>query len=103
VSMALSAGPNTGTSQWFVNLVNNAFLDNASSGGPFTVFAQVAGDGMNLYDVYNSGLGLTNLNPDYNDDGVHDSGYPFYTGATDATPYAGNSLFIVQSAKRIDY
>lgn len=42
LAMALSAGPNTGTNQWFFNLVDNsAALDGTADGGPFTVFAQV--------------------------------------------------------------
>lgn len=46
VAMALTAGnPNSGTSQWFVNLVDNTFLD----GQKFTVFARVV-EGMNIVD-----------------------------------------------------
>jgi len=42
VAMALSSGPNTGTSQYFFNLVNNSsLLDGTSDGGPFTVFATI--------------------------------------------------------------
>lgn len=55
VAMALtSAGPNSGTSQWFVNLANNngsgstPNLDNTSDGGPFTVFGHVIYGGMNV-------------------------------------------------------
>lgn len=46
VAMALSAGnPDSGTSQWFVNLVDNTFLDRQN----FTVFARVV-EGMNIVD-----------------------------------------------------
>ncbi|MBL8879374.1 MAG: peptidylprolyl isomerase [Phycisphaerales bacterium] len=46
VAMALTAGnPNSGTSQWFVNLVDNTFLDAQK----FTVFARVV-EGMNIVD-----------------------------------------------------
>ncbi len=47
LAMALSTGPNSGTNQWFFNLVANPNLDVAtyngqSTGGPFTVFGMVA-------------------------------------------------------------
>lgn len=46
VAMALTAGnPDSGTSQWFVNLVDNTFLDRQN----FTVFARVV-EGMNVVD-----------------------------------------------------
>jgi len=46
LAMALSDGPNTGTNQWFFNLVNNSsLLDGTSDGGPFTVFGRVASAG----------------------------------------------------------
>lgn len=46
VAMALTAGnPDSGTSQWFVNLVDNTFLDNQN----FTVFARVV-EGMSIVD-----------------------------------------------------
>jgi cyclophilin family peptidyl-prolyl cis-trans isomerase len=54
VAMALSSGPNSGTSQWFVNLANNngsganPNLDNTSDGGPFTVFGNVIYQGMTV-------------------------------------------------------
>ena len=114
VSMALSAGPNTGTNQWFVNLADNTFLDNSASGGPFTVFAKVAGDGMNLFSAFNS-LSITNLNPDTNADGNRDGG-PFFNynapkdannQPTDGTPYLSGSsqdiLVVLEKARKIDY
>jgi cyclophilin family peptidyl-prolyl cis-trans isomerase len=46
VAMALQAGdPNSGTSQFFVNLVDNSFLDDQM----FTVFARVV-EGMDVVD-----------------------------------------------------
>ncbi len=43
IAMALSSGPDTGTSQYFFNLVNNSSaLDGTTDGGPFTVFANIA-------------------------------------------------------------
>lgn len=51
LSMAqLSGQPNSGTSQWFVNIVNNTFLDNAQH----TVFGRVIGDGIQVADAINS-------------------------------------------------
>jgi len=51
VAMAkTSLGPDTATSQWFVNLADNsANLDNQNGG--FTVFARVIGDGMQVVDA----------------------------------------------------
>ncbi len=57
LSMALSANPNTGTSGWFINTVNNSFLD----GNKHTVFGRVVGDGMDIVDAIND-LPLYNLN-----------------------------------------
>lgn len=50
IAMAKVGGdPNSATSQWFINLANNAFLD--SSNGGFTVFGQVLGNGMTVVDA----------------------------------------------------
>jgi cyclophilin family peptidyl-prolyl cis-trans isomerase len=51
VAMAKTAsGPDTATSQWFVNLADNSGnLDNQNGG--FTVFARVIGDGMQVVDA----------------------------------------------------
>src|SRR3954471_15975464 len=65
---------NSATSQYFVNLQDNTeTLD-----GAFTVFGQVAGDGMSLIDGYeaSNNLYIVNMNPDTNDDGTPDGG-PF--------------------------
>jgi len=49
IAMALSTGPNSGTSEWFVNLGNNsASLDGSGNGGPFTVFGNVVYGGMTV-------------------------------------------------------
>lgn len=45
----LSGDINSGTSQWFVNTVNNTTLD----GVPHTVFGRVIGDGMEIVDEIN--------------------------------------------------
>lgn len=48
LAMALLGGePNSGTSQWFVNLANNTFLDSQS----FTVFGRVIGSGLDVADA----------------------------------------------------
>lgn len=44
----LANDPNSGTSQWFINLADNTFLDNSNGG--FTVFGIVTGDGMTVVD-----------------------------------------------------
>ncbi len=59
LSMALSTGPNSGTSEFFVNLTNNPFLDDASDGGPFTAFGKVIYNGLS---VINSIAGLGQVN-----------------------------------------
>ncbi len=96
---------NSATSQYFFNLKDNSANLDYQNGG-FTVFANVAGDGMTLIDIYAnqllSGDSLYhNLNPDTNDDGTPDSG-PF-----DSVPVLfGSSSFlplIVNQAKTIDY
>ena len=42
IAMARS-GPNTATSEWFINMANNTFLDSGSQGG-FTVFGRILDD-----------------------------------------------------------
>ncbi|WP_158521028.1 peptidylprolyl isomerase [Fuerstiella marisgermanici] len=50
LSMALPANtPNGGSSEWFINIVDNAFLDNAQH----TVFGRVIADGMDVVDAIN--------------------------------------------------
>ena len=60
VAMAkLGGDPNSATSQWFINLANNASTLDGQNGG-FTAFARVLGDGMDVADeiagitVYNA-------------------------------------------------
>lgn len=51
VAMAKVAGnPNSATSQWFVNLGNNAANLDAQNGG-FTVFARILYNGMDVFDA----------------------------------------------------
>lgn len=44
------AGPNTGTSQWFVNIANNTSLDSV----PHTVFGRVIGNGLEVATRFNT-------------------------------------------------
>jgi peptidyl-prolyl cis-trans isomerase A (cyclophilin A) len=51
IAMAKS-GPDTVTSQWFINQGNNSFLDNpARSDGGFSAFGMVLGSGMTVVDA----------------------------------------------------
>lgn len=84
VSMALSVGSNSATSQWFVNTEDNTFLDSVyyttnngvvSTNGPFTVFARISTNGMtNVVDpiaalpTYN----LSGANPAFTDTPLSD-------------------------------
>jgi len=45
--------PNSATSQWFINVGNNASQLDGQNGG-FTVFGQVRGDGMEVIDAINN-------------------------------------------------
>ncbi len=114
IAMArINGQPNSASNQWFVNLADNSSSLDALDGG-FTVFGQVAGDGMTMFDAFNT-LSITNLNPDTNDDGTRDGG-PFfnYNAATDSSgnptdgvPYLhGTSqdiLVVINQAKQVDY
>jgi cyclophilin family peptidyl-prolyl cis-trans isomerase len=91
---------NSATNQWFVNLSNNS--GSAPDGldyqnGGFTVFGEVRGDGMTLFDAFNT-LNIASLNPDFDDDGQRDEIYPF-----GAVPYLPGNLVLLEIAKRIDY
>jgi cyclophilin family peptidyl-prolyl cis-trans isomerase len=51
IAMAKS-GPNTATSQWFINQGNNSFLDDPTrSDGGFAAFGAVLGNGMTVVDA----------------------------------------------------
>lgn len=51
LALALSQGPDSGTNQWFFNLVDNTVLDDTLDGGPFTVFGRVIESGMAVVDA----------------------------------------------------
>lgn len=102
IAMAkLSGDPNSASNQFFFNLGDNSNnLDNQNGG--FTVFGQIVGDGMSLLNAYSNGLGLLNLNPDYDNNGTRDSQYPFST--VPALISGGNFLpLVLNQAKVIDY
>lgn len=62
LSLALLGGqPNSGTSGWFINVVDNSFLNSAQH----TVFGRVIGTGMDIVDAINS-IPIFNLNPQLN-------------------------------------
>jgi peptidyl-prolyl cis-trans isomerase A (cyclophilin A) len=51
IAMAKPGGdPNSATSQWFINLVDNSVVLDGNNGG-FTVFGEVSGDGMDTVDA----------------------------------------------------
>jgi autotransporter-associated beta strand protein len=87
IAMAkLGSDPNSATSQWFINLADNSSNLDSQNGG-FTVFGQVAGEGMTLVDAV-AGLPTYNLNSLYDPSGVN--GSPF-----SEVPLAGNgSIFV---------
>ena len=61
IAMAKS-GPDTVTSQWFINQADNSFLDDPQrSDGGFAAFGQVLGDGMDVVDA----IGDLPLPPDF--------------------------------------
>jgi cyclophilin family peptidyl-prolyl cis-trans isomerase len=67
IAMAKQAGdPNSATSQWFINVGNNASQLDGQNGG-FTVFGQVKGNGMEVIDainnlqIWNAGSAFTEL------------------------------------------
>lgn len=65
LSMALLSGqPDSGTSGWFINVVDNLNLDAAQH----TVFGRVIGDGMDVVDAISS-IPIYNLNPFENPNG----------------------------------
>jgi cyclophilin family peptidyl-prolyl cis-trans isomerase len=59
IAMAKTSDPNSATSQFFINLVNNsASLDNTNNSGGFTVFGRVIG-GTNILNRLNASLPTT--------------------------------------------
>jgi cyclophilin family peptidyl-prolyl cis-trans isomerase len=50
LAMAKTSDPDSATSEWFFNLVDNPSLDDPNNSGGFTVFGQVLGNGMAIWD-----------------------------------------------------
>ena len=50
LAMAKTSDPDSATSEWFFNIVDNPFLDDPLNSGGFTVFAEVLGTGMDIVD-----------------------------------------------------
>jgi cyclophilin family peptidyl-prolyl cis-trans isomerase len=95
----VDGNPNSATNQWFVNWKDNGGTSPDGldfQNGGFTVFGEVRGDGMALYDAFNT-LSTSNLNPDFDDNGTRDNG-PF-----GSTPYLGDNLVVLEKAARVDY
>jgi cyclophilin family peptidyl-prolyl cis-trans isomerase len=51
LAMAKTSDPDSATSEWFFNLADNASLDDPNNSGGFTVFGQVTGSGMAVWDT----------------------------------------------------
>ena len=51
LAMAKTSDPDSATSEWFFNLADNASLDDPNNSGGFTVFGQVTGSGMTVWDA----------------------------------------------------
>jgi cyclophilin family peptidyl-prolyl cis-trans isomerase len=67
IAMARTGDPNSATSQWFFNLVDNTTTLGPANGGGYAVFGRVMGSGMNVVDaigalqVVNAGSPLNQL------------------------------------------
>jgi cyclophilin family peptidyl-prolyl cis-trans isomerase len=51
LAMAKTSNPDSATSEWFFNLVDNPSLDDPNNSGGFTVFGRVLGDGMDVIEA----------------------------------------------------
>jgi len=84
IAMALSNGPDSATSQWFINLGNNsAALDGTADGGPFTVFGQVIYNGMTCVNAI---AALTTVNANGNDTNGPFGNLPLQNASGNITP-----------------
>ena len=95
IAMAkLSSGPDTATSQWFINLADNSQSLDEQNGG-FTVFGQVLDAGMDAVDTIEA-------TPDFDLSATH---YAFsnlpLTSYVSSEPVLQNNLWRVNTARRI--
>ena len=54
ISMARTSLPDTGTSEWFINTVDNSDVLGPSNGGGFAVFGWIVGNGQSIADTINN-------------------------------------------------
>jgi cyclophilin family peptidyl-prolyl cis-trans isomerase len=95
IAMALSTGPDSATSQWFINLTDNSnLLDGASDGGPFTVFGKVVYNGMS---VANAIANLPTIDASAENGAWTNLPVINYTGANPATSVPAGDLVTVDA------
>ena len=80
-----TSGLNTGTSQFYINLVNNTSLD-----GHYTVFGKVIAGMGNVCDIANM--------PIYNSTALYDSGSYLYDQPVNATAAIINNITIIKAS-----
>ncbi len=101
IAMAKTSDPNSATSEWFVNMNNNAAsLDNPQNSGGFTVFGEVVGNGMAVFDAIDA-LARYNLNPYFYP--YYNPSYPTQGPFSEVPLTAGYSLVIITSVDVIPY
>ncbi len=86
IAMARTGDPNSATSQWYVNVADNVYLDKSQTNDGYAVFGQVAGEGMTLIDAVNQ-IPTYNINSLYDPNGT--LGHPF-----SKVPLPGGSIFV---------
>jgi autotransporter-associated beta strand protein len=75
IAMARTSDPDSATSQWYVNTVDNTFLDDQyGTNSGYTVFGRVVGEGMTLIDAIDN-LPIYDLNSYLDPSGTY--GSPF--------------------------
>jgi|GEM_PF-389234 len=93
LAMALTAaGPNSGTSGWFVNAIDNSA---AFDGGQYTVFGRVIGDGLTVVKQI-SDLSQASLNTLYNSSAL--ASVPLTSFNATNTPLTGQIETVANSA-----
>ena len=92
LSMARTSELNSGTSEWFVNAVDNTTTLGQTNGGGYAVFGRVTGTGMTVVDAIHA---LT----------AYNAGIPFnqlpLTGYTSGTPIAVANLVVMNAAEAV--